>query len=246
MGNCMTFGLTDKPLEVFSRPHLAAMLIIAVLCIIIIQLRNLLQKDTAGKYFRYIMAVIIFIQFALLYIWYGYSGELSIEVTLPLQLCDISLFLSIAVLITKNRYLFELLYFWGLGGATQAILTPDMGNYTFPHFVFYQFFLSHALIVLTCIYMVNVEKFRPTFKSILRVFIITNIYAAVILPINIITGGNYMFLMRKPMGGSIMDFLGPWPWYIISLEAIAVITYILLYLPFAFRRRTSKQDGVSI
>jgi hypothetical integral membrane protein (TIGR02206 family) len=246
MGNCMTFGLPDKPLEVFSEPHLAAMLIIAALCIIIILCGNILQKDTTGRYFRYTFAVIIFIQFALLYIWYGYSGELSIAVTLPLQLCDISIFLSIAVLITKNRYLFELLYFWGLGGATQAILTPDMGNYTFPHFIFYQFFLSHALIILTCIYMVIVEKFRPTFKSILRVFIITNIYAAFILPIDILTGGNYLFLMRKPPGGSLMNFLGPSPWYILSLEAIAVIMYMLLYLPFAFGRKTEKQESLSM
>jgi hypothetical integral membrane protein (TIGR02206 family) len=246
MGNCMTFGHSGKPLEVFSQPHLASILIIAVLCIIIILLRNILQKDTVGKYFRYTFAVIIFIQFALLYIWYGYSGELSVEVTLPLQLCDISLFLSIAVLMTKNRYLFELLYFWGLGGATQAILTPDMGNYTFPHFIFYQFFLSHTLIILTCIYMVIVEKFRPTFKSLLRVFVITNIYAALILPIDILTGGDYLFLMRKPLGGSIMDFLGPWPWYILSLEAIAVIMYMLLYLPFAFGSKVTKQENLSI
>ncbi len=241
----MTFGPEDKPLELFSTPHLAAIALILLSCAALLLFRKKLQKEPTGYRFGIILAVIISVQQMLLYAWYTCSGEWSLSRTLPVQLCDISLFLCVPVLATRNKYLSELLYFWGLGGATQAILTPDMGGYTFPHFVFYQFFLGHGLIVLTCLFLVLVCRFRPTFQSVIRTFIITNLYAAVILPVNALTGGNYLFLRYKPQGGSIMGLLGPWPWYILWLEAVAIILFLLLYLPFAFKGTGGKSASIS-
>lgn len=241
----MTFGLEGKPLALFSTPHIAAIVIILVFCSALILCRNKLQHETIGYRFAVALAVIISVQQLLLYVWYTYAGEWSISWTLPIQLCDISIFLSVPVLITKNRYLSELLYFWGLGGATQAILTPDIGNYTFPHFLFYQFFVSHGLIVISCLFMIFVYHFRPTLKSVIRAFVITNLYAAAIIPVNALTGGNYLFLRYKPQGGSIMELLGPWPWYILWLEAVALIIFLLLYLPFAFKGAGGKSASFS-
>ncbi|NJD04541.1 MAG: TIGR02206 family membrane protein [Ruminiclostridium sp.] len=241
----MTFGLEDKPLELFSTPHIAAIVLTLVFCAVLVLYRKMLQNETAGHCFSIILAVIISAQQILLYIWYAYSGEWSLSWTLPLQLCDVSIFLSVLVLTTKNKYLSELLYFWGLGGATQAILTPDLGTHTFPHFVFYQFFLGHGLIVLTCLFIILVNRFRPTFKSVIRTFVITNLYAAVIIPVNALTGGNYLFLRSKPQSGSIMELLGPWPWYILSLEAVAAVIFLLLYLPFAFSGAGGKSASIS-
>ena len=241
----MTFGLGDRPLEVFSTPHLCAIALILLFCVILILFRNKLQAGNTRKYSGIILAVLISFQQILLYAWYTYSGEWSVSWTLPLQLCDMSIFLSVPVLVTKNRYLSELLYFWGLGGATQAILTPDVGNYSFPHFVFYQFFLCHGLIVLTCLFIILVDSFRPTIKSVIRTFVITNLYAAVIIPINSLSGGNYLFLRYRPQGGSIMNLLGPWPWYILWLEAVTIVIFLLLYLPFAFNADSTKSISLS-
>lgn len=241
----MIFGSEDKPLDVFSTPHIAAIALILAFCAALILCRKKLRNETIGYRFAIILAVIISAQQILLYIWYAYSGEWSVSWTLPIQLCDMSIFLSVLVLTTKNKYLSELLYFWGLGGATQAILTPDMGNHTFPHFVFYQFFTGHGLIVLTCLFIILVNRFRPTLKSVVRTFIITNLYAAVIIPINSLTGGNYLFLRYKPQSGSMMDLLGPWPWYVLWLEAVAIIFFFLLYLPFAFKGAGGKSASLS-
>ncbi len=241
----MTFGHEDKPLELFSAPHLAAVALILAFCIALVLCRKKLQNETAGSRFAIFLAVVTAFQQTLLFVWYAYSGEWSVSWTLPIQLCDLSVFLSVLVLITKNKYLSEVLYFWGLGGATQAVLTPDMGNHTFPHFVFYQFFVSHGLILLTCLFIISVHRFRPTFKSVIRVFVITNLYAAVIMLVNALTGSNYLFLRYKPQGGSIMELLGPWPWYILWLEAVALILFLLLYLPFAFKGDAGKSAPFS-
>ncbi len=245
MSRWIDFGPGGNTLDPYSAPHLAALIVILLFCAVLIGCRKYLAEGKSRKTFRYAFAVFIALQQAALYIWYTVSGEWSAAVTLPIQLCDLSLFLSIVVLLTRRQILTELVYYWGMGGATQALLTPDIGNYTFPHFVFYQFFISHGVILLTCIYMITVEKFRPSSRSVLRTFLITNLYALFILPINHLTGGNYLFLGRKPAGGSILDFLGPWPWYLLSLEAVALVLFILLYIPFAFSGNKGRGTGIS-
>lgn len=46
------------------------------------------------------------------------------------------------------------------------------------------------------------------------------------------TPGNYMFLKAKPVNGSLLDILGPYPWYIISLEVVAFVIFVVLWLVF--------------
>jgi uncharacterized membrane protein YwaF len=50
---------------------------------------------------------------------------------------------------------------------------------------------------------------------------------------NWLTGGNYMFIARKPNFPTLIDALGPWPWYLISLELVALAAFALVYLPYA-------------
>jgi len=68
-----------------------------------------------------------------------------------------------------------------------------------------------------------------------RVVVGLNLYMLVVFGINKLVDGNYMFIMHKPETPSLIDVLGPWPWYILSLEAIGLIICFLLYLPFAIK-----------
>lgn len=135
------------------------------------------------------------------------------------------------MLITRNPFLFEVTYFLGVGGALQALLTPEL-FYDFPHYRYFHFFLAHIAIILASFYMIWFEKFTPTPKSIIKAFLTLNVIALFVYLVNIITKGNYMFLARKPSNPSLIDFLGPYPWYIISLELVALTMFILLYIPF--------------
>lgn len=80
------------------------------------------------------------------------------------------------------------------------------------------------------------EKCRPTIKSVWKAFVALNILAFVVFFINKVTGGNYMFLARKPSNPSLIDLLGPYPWYILSLEVVAFAIFFILYLPFVFKK----------
>jgi len=154
-------------------------------------------------------------------------------------MCSVLVFLSAVMLLNRRFLLFELVYFWGIAGATQALLTPDIGIYGFPLYRFFQAFLSHGAIATAAVYMAAVERFRPTFKSVVRVFIIENIYAVVVGLINALIGSNYLFISRKPETASLLDVLPAWPWYILVMEGMAVVLLLLLYLPFVRAKRNS-------
>jgi hypothetical integral membrane protein (TIGR02206 family) len=245
MESWILFGESNGNMVPFTAHHTIPLIITAVSIVLLISFRKKLRDDKANIISRNILAAFITIQQASIYIWYAVAGEWSLAVTLPLQMCDLSLFLTIAVLLTKKQLLSELLYYWGLGGATQAMLTPSIGPYTFPHFVYYQFFISHWAILFVCAYILAVDRFRPSRRSVLRTFLITNAYAAVIFPINLLTGGNYLFLNWKPEV-SLLDLLGPWPWYILSLEGVALVLFILMYLPFALGEKRTQSAGIPL
>lgn len=184
-----------------------------------------------------LFGVLVFTEIALI-TWTITNGFWDIRYNLPLHLCTISLFLSAYMLLTKNYRIFEVLYFFGLGGAIQAMLTPDL-TYTFPHFRFFHFFIAHIAIILAVLYMVWIFKYTVTIGSLIKSFIVLNGLALIAFSVNQLTGANYMFLARKPQGPSMLDWLGPYPWYILSLQLIVLVIFFLLYLPFRQKKTSS-------
>jgi hypothetical integral membrane protein (TIGR02206 family) len=80
--------------------------------------------------------------------------------------------------------------------------------------------------------MAVVERYRPYWKTFLKVAIGGNIYMAVIFVVNRLIDSNYLFISHKPETASLMDVLPPWPYYILFLELIAFVTFLILYLPY--------------
>lgn len=147
---------------------------------------------------------------------------------LPLQLCDLALFLTALALVKRNNLVSELAFFWGFSGSTQALLTPDLTN-GFPNFLWFSFFLSHAGVILGAIYLMVRGRISLSFGSVNRVFFMTNVYAAVIGVVNWRLGTNFGYLASKPDHSSLLDYLGPWPVYIFWTELIALGLYFFCY-----------------
>ncbi|MBE0695620.1 MAG: TIGR02206 family membrane protein, partial [Anaerolineaceae bacterium] len=100
-------------------------------------------------------------------------------------------------------------------------------------------FLSHGGIVTAAIFMTVVEGYRPTWKSLGRTLLYMNIYMGIVGLINYLIGSNYLFIAHKPETASLIDVLGPWPWYLLALEGIGLVLFTLLYVPFAIRDLTN-------
>ena len=167
-------------------------------------------------------------------IFYRWSHPLSFPGDMPLELCDFSLFLAILSLFTLKPDFFDLAYFWALAGASMALLTPNL-NEPFPSFGTVEFFVTHGLTVAAVLYLVWSHQARPRTWSVLRAMIGINIVALIDGPFDYFFGTDYFFLRAKPANPSLLDYLGPWPLYILTTEGVALILFLLLYLP--VRRR---------
>jgi len=157
---------------------------------------------------------------------------------LPLHLCTLAVYLTAWMLVTRAQRVYEVVYFWGLGGTTQALATPEIAH-GFPSPDFVLFFVGHGLIVVGVLYGTLVYRLRPYPVSILRVTLITFALAVATLLVNLWLGTNFMFLMAKPAGASLMDWMGPWPWYWIPLIGVALLAFLILYLPYYVHDRVN-------
>jgi uncharacterized membrane protein YwaF len=63
------------------------------------------------------------------------------------------------------------------------------------------------------------------------------VYAVTVGLLNALLGTNYGFLCAKPPTASLMDYIGPWPWYVGSLWLLGLVFYFVLNLPFVLQRR---------
>jgi hypothetical integral membrane protein (TIGR02206 family) len=233
--------------EFLGNAHLAALGTLILLNLILFTFKNAgEQKKTA---LRWILALILWGNEFAWHYWNYSVGKWTIETMLPLHLCSVLVWVGALMLVTKNYRIYEFMYFMGIGGAIQALATPDLGIYGFPHFRFFQTFISHGLIITSAIYMTVVEGFRPTWKSMVRVAIWMNIYAGTVFLINTAIGSNYLMINHKPELPSLLDLLPEWPIYILYMELIGVVSMLLLYLPFVVKdlryRYSMNRDNAS-
>ena len=153
---------------------------------------------------------------------------------LPFQLCDWAMFVIIVALINGRRSWFEIAYFWGIGGTLQAIITPNL-PFGFPDFRFFSFFIAHSGIVTGVIFLMATRGYRPHIFSIVRTFAWSELYFAVTLFVDFVTGVNYGFLLHKPEMFSLLSYLSDWrPLYLLQMHGLALLFFSALYVPFAF------------
>ncbi|WP_257985190.1 YwaF family protein [Bacillus sp. T33-2] len=163
--------------------------------------------------------------------WMYVNGNWKVSHAIPLELCSLSLVLTVLLLLTRSKMIYEILLFTALLGASQAFLTPFL-NFDFPHFRFFHFFYSHLMIIWVPLYFTWVKGYRPTIWSVLKLFLFLNAIMPIIMLINKLVGGNYMYLSHKPKGASLLDVLGPYPWYILSLEGMLISLSLIVWLIF--------------
>lgn len=185
----------------------------------------------SAKWLRIGLAILLLLDSAAYYGYLAFRGQLTFPGQLPLELCDASLWLVIIALFTLNKTFFDLAYYGALGGATMALLTPNLRD-QFPSFWTIQFFIDHGLIVACTLYLVWSRLARPRPGSVWRAMLAVNLYALCVGTFDFIFKTDYMYLRAKPRDASLLDFLGPWPWYILAAEFVALIVFQLLNLPF--------------
>lgn len=239
MGQYFVKDYTGAPFVLFGTPHLVALGLVVLVNVLVVVFRKRFDERLRNGV-RYGLAALLVLNEIAWHQWNYFTGQWTLQTMLPLHLCSVLVWVGAFMLLTRNYAIYEFAYFLGIAGAVQALLTPDAGIYGFPHFRFIQTMLSHGMIVTASIYMTFVEGYRPHWSSVKRVAIWGNVYMLAIFILNQMIGSNYLFIAHKPETASLIDMLGPWPWYILSLEAIALVMCLLLYLPYAIRDRRAQ------
>jgi hypothetical integral membrane protein (TIGR02206 family) len=189
------------------------------------------------------LAVLLVLNEVVFHVVDGLDGGLTTRGDLPLHLTDAATIAAVVALWSRSALAFELTYFWALTATVQALLTPDLRR-GFPDHRWWWFFIAHAGVVVAAVFLAWGLRRTPRPGAVPRVFLwslgVTALAAAGTLAFD----GNYMFLREPPARGSLLDLMGPWPWYLLSAAALALALFWLLDRPFDGRRGRRGRTGI--
>ncbi|RMD95905.1 MAG: TIGR02206 family membrane protein [Calditrichaeota bacterium] len=212
------------PFKLFGPSHIFALLVIGFF--------STLALKTLQKYSRLQLRIkfhpflgwllitwVIFYKTVLLL-----THDFSIREDLPFHLCSISTLAFGFYFLKPDRKLYDIIFYWGFSGATLGLIFPDL-KVGFPSFRYFAMFFGHGIMLFAILYLLVFFDLQPRGKG-KDAFIYMNLLAVLLIPINLITGGNYLFLRQIP----IIDFapakiLPGWPWHIPILELFAWVYF---------------------
>jgi hypothetical integral membrane protein (TIGR02206 family) len=156
-------------------------------------------------------------------------GTWSLGYSLPLQLTDAVSLAAVLALLTRRQLLIDLLYFWAFSASLQAALSPDLGpGQSFPSVFYFTYFTYHVGAIVAACLLVFGCRLYPRHDAIWRVYGLTLCWTALAGLGDVITGGNYMYLRSKPVHRSLLNVMGPWPWYIAAGAALGLLMFLVL------------------
>ena len=228
--------MPSSQFEFFGFAHIAAMGVILAVPIVLTLVVRRLDSERTTQAICYAFAGVIALNEVL-----NWSYRLAtvgvhefVREYMPLHVCGIAVFAAVITLVFRRQTAYEIAYFWGLVGATNAVVTPQL-EFGYPQYRFFQYFIAHGGIVAAALFATWGLGMRPTARSVLRVFVLLNVLAIVLIGVNLMLGSNYMFLCQPPDTKSPFFFL-PWPWYLLFLDGIALVLFYVLFIPFAKRK----------
>ena len=227
-----TFNPSNQ-FETFSLNHIIPLFLIVLGVILIYIFRDQLVKPKYEKTIRCSIALFAIFLELIFQAWQMYYGVWDFADSLPLHLCRLTNYLGIIAMLTKSHKIFEIAYFWCLGGVV-SILFPDIlhgpDRYRYYHFTIY-----HILFFYMYMYMLFVLKFKLSFKSFKKSYLILLVLVLfVIIPVNNIFDMNYMYLLY-PADTPFSIFKGHGYFlYIVGCLSLTTVIMILWYLPIHF------------
>lgn len=234
-------GRMPQRFVVFSTAHLLTISVgCFVICLLLIASRR--SRVVALPLTRAVLAFLCLTAYGYSqYAWSTCQHALDLDNTLPFHLCDIAAFLAGYALLSRKVWAQELTYYWGLAATLQALITPAL-LYDFPHVTYVSFFVHHFAIVGAACFLPLCDGWRPRapwWSSPARAFFCVNLYLVFAVTLNFFLGTNFGFVSHPPENPSLIDHLGPWPFYLVSFEIIAWMLFFLLTLPWLPKNRST-------
>ena len=221
--------------ETYGPSHLTVLAIFAVGVVLIVLAGHRLRGAAAEQALRRTFAVSILAITVPLQTLQFTPDEWDLQTSLPFQLCDLAWMFAVYALWTRNRLASTITYLWGITLTTQGMLTPDLAS-DFPEPRFLMFWGMHLLIVWASFFLVLGLRILPTWHTYRQTVTITLAWAVSAYVFNVVADTNYGYLNRLPKNASLLDYLGPWPLFVVLEIAIVAAVWALLTWPWVGRR----------
>jgi hypothetical integral membrane protein (TIGR02206 family) len=216
----------------FSSLHLLAVAVCGLMIAMLATAGRALRERAAEATLRRLWAVFALCYWFASILWWNRNG-LDLYGGLPLHLCDFNGLVAPLALLTLNRWARATLYFWSFTLTLQAFIQPMLSDGP-AHLPFWMFWAGHTIIMASAVYDVVVLSFRPDWRDVGRVIVVSLAYVAVVTPVNLELGTNYGFIGNPPPGKSIppfIDAMGPWPRRAVIVMGLAILGFVLTLLP---------------
>ncbi|MBO5836857.1 MAG: TIGR02206 family membrane protein [Oscillospiraceae bacterium] len=245
---------TEIEFENFTLPHFLPIAILIAVIFLTYRFRDKLRT------YKHEDAIRMFLAFALIFSEMSYYWRLVAMPSLgpnpidhlPITVCGWGVVFCSYMLVSKNQSLFDICYFWALGGSVFALITPTVISYTGPtRFRYYQFWLEHTLGYVGVFYMIFVHGMRPTIKSAIRATFWLVVLAVIAFFTNRMLGpgANYLFLAAPESTPSVLDILPPnFALRTLIMAAAVLVLFGVAYLPWYLidRKAAKKKEEVPV
>ncbi len=148
--------------------------------------------------------------------------------SVPLHVCHVVGVAAPAALWGRRRVARAVLYFWGLGITTQAILTPSV-TVGPAHGQLWLYWGWHFVLVAAAAYDLGARRYRPCWRDWRLAVAVGLAYAPVAFSVDCALGTDYGWLgQRRYSQWTLMELFGPWPARVPWLVLAACATMALL------------------
>jgi hypothetical integral membrane protein (TIGR02206 family) len=235
--------VASERFQAFSGQHWVLLAIFAV-GVVLVPLWGRAHRGTAAELpTRRGYALVLAVAVVTMQVYYQLEpGGMDLGTSLPFELCDLAEYTAIVALWTRSPRATAFTYYVALTLSIQAIVTPSLGQ-SFPSPRFFGFWTLHFLVVWAAAYLTWGLGFRPTWSLYRFTCLALLVWAVVVFPVNEVLDTNYGYLNHKPASASLLDLLGPWPWYLLAGGAIIAVGWALvLTLPWQLVGRHERAD----
>ncbi len=199
-------------------------------------------NDKQQKNVFHILGSFVFLTILIFNIHLLSLGNYDISKDLPLFLCSFMGLIIPLYTYYRKYWTYEILFFWVIAGTTQGVITPDIAD-GFPSYDYFRYWIVHLGLLIVMFYATFVFNNRPTFKSVFKSIIALQFYMLIMYCVNWILGANYTYLNAKPDAPSLLDYMGDWPYYIVTAQLVIIPYFLIIYLPFYIEERVSKRKN---
>ena len=218
--------------RLFSLEHITALCLIAVLAVLVIVFRERLQalSERTRRRLEIGAGVLLLLARSGMYLYY--------------YACRLVILAILYTLFTGRRRWVFFFYYFGIIFGVLPLIVVDTSGYTFPHAMYFSFFVGHGIILLVNIYFLAVYQYYPGRNDLRKAVQALVVYFAAAALANFFLKGNYNYLEAAPPTLNMGGFDGSLG-YKFMVFAIFLLVFGLEYLPFAKGKESETEEEES-